>query len=95
MEFNTMTALHLGGAIERAETVLRIYLFSHFPKGARCTVRINANQINPTPATIVGIEATTYGGRVMVKIDTAKPNSRFSVRSISTSQVFDVKGGAA
>jgi hypothetical protein len=65
-----------------AEKNLRRYLQKEFANGARCGVILKSGQLTGTPATIVGVEPSSYGGTVTVSIDTAKTNSRQRFRSI-------------
>lgn len=80
------------GRATKAAPVVQDSLTTEMPTDKECC---NAAKV---VATTAGAEVAALNKQLAAKdewIDAAKPNSRFSVRSISTSQVFDVKGGAA
>jgi len=82
-------------AIIEAEAALTRYLHECFPTGARCGVILMHGQKNTTPATIIGVSPTRYGGEITVEIDTAKPRSRRRYRRIRAADVHDVRSPAA
>lgn len=90
-QFSKKPATALAAKIVAAEDKLTAYLKECFPKGARCEVFLMHGQVTPTKATIWGVEATTWGGQVRVEIDTAKPWSRQRIRSVSASDVVNVR----
>lgn len=92
--FDTKVAKLKADVIVEAEAALSRYLHECFPIGARCMVMLSVSQINPTPATIVGISPNRYGGSVNVQIDTAKPRSRLRFRTIPACDVSEVAAQA-
>lgn len=87
MAYNKTIATGLSQQIKAAQDAMKTYLASHFPIGAPCQVILMSGQINPTPATITGVRANTYGGSVTVKIHTAKTRTRQLHRDIPAENV--------
>lgn len=85
-----LKAMQLGQRISAAQEKLLAHLRRHYPRGSRVGVKLSDRQVTLSEGTIVGHDATQYGGEVRVRLDHAKPFSRYMVRSIPLQMVYDV-----
>lgn len=81
----------LAQRLEATEAAMKERLMALYPKGSDVRVMLKHGQVNPTHATVLGYEATIYGGGVCVGISSARRRGTF-VRTISVSDIVWARG---